>query len=68
MATGDKYEGDWLNGKKNGFGIFLFIQVITYLLMEMFMKENFRTEIVKEKENTHGQMRVFMKENGFATK
>ena len=22
MATGDKYEGNWLSGKKNGFGNF----------------------------------------------
>lgn len=25
MATGDKYEGSWLSGKKNGFGNFKYI-------------------------------------------
>jgi hypothetical protein len=36
--------------------------------MEIFIKENFKMEIVKEKENILGQMKVFIKENGLVIK
>jgi hypothetical protein len=32
------------------------------------MKESFKMEIDREKESTHGQTRVSMRENGFAIK
>jgi len=30
MATGDRYEGEWLNGRKNGIGIYTFANNDTY--------------------------------------
>lgn len=43
-------------------------QGIIFSQMETFMKVNSRMEIVKEKENIHGPMRVSMKENGYVIK
>lgn len=35
-----------------------------YLPMEMYIKENLKMEIGKDRENIHGQTRVFIMENG----
>ena len=68
MATGDKYEGEWLAGKKNGSGINTLMQVCTYSQMETYMKANFRTETGKEKDHILGPTIAFTEENGWPTK
>lgn len=69
MATGDKYEGNWSSGKKNGFGknIFYF-QVIIFLQTVIYMKESSKMEIDKEEVNIHGLMAVIIKDNGYVIK
>lgn len=67
MATGDRYEGEWSDGKKNGNGINLIIQVYIYLLMEMSIKANFRMVTGKEMVFTPGATNLTMKDNGSAT-
>jgi len=64
MATGDKYEGDWESGKKNGKGSNLFIQVFMFLPTVIFTKENFRMETDREKVLTLGLTKATTEANG----
>ena len=68
MATGDKYEGEWQAGKKNGKGISLFIQVCTFLPMEISTKASSRTETGKAKVHTLGLTKVTTRESGWLTR
>jgi len=65
MATGDKYEGNWIDGKKNGEGtIFFYFKANIASQMAIYMMEISRMETVKAKEFTHGLIAVIIKENG----
>jgi hypothetical protein len=64
MATGDKYEGDWEGGKKNGRGNLLLIQVFTYLRTVISMKDNFATETDKVRAATPGLIKATIVASG----
>lgn len=65
MATGDRYEGNWVDGKKNGFGTcFDNFQVNTVLRMETFTRETLRTGTVKVRVFTPGLTTVTTRVSG----
>ena len=68
MATGDKYEGDWEGGKKNGKGKIFMTQGCIFLQTEISMKDSSKMETDKEKEHTLGSTKATIEENGWQTR
>ena len=67
MATGDRYEGEWSDGKKNGNGIECLIQVFTCLRTETNTKAVFRQATDKDRVPTPGATSLFIRDSGSVT-
>jgi hypothetical protein len=67
MATGDRYEGEWADGKKNGAGKPFLTQAFIFSQMEMFMTDTSLVAIAKVPVSIHGSTRAIITENGMLT-
>lgn len=68
MATGDKYEGDWQAGKKNGAGTQFLMQDYTTLQMETSTMASLRMAIGRASGPILGPIRAITKESGWVIK